>query len=328
MKLSIAMCTYNGALYLPEQLHSIAKQTRLPDELIVCDDGSDDDTREILAAFASKMPFIVRLYVNERNLGSTKNFEKAIALCEGDVILLSDQDDVWHPEKLMRIEAAFFSAPAAGLVFTDAQVVDHCLQPLGYSLWQRVGGKLNRAGQKQTLEKGEAFESLLTRNFVTGAALAFRSGFKELVLPIPSDTDLIHDGWIALMIAAVADLYFIDEPLIQYRQHPQQQVGAPVGEATVERKGDVLAAVRRENSYLREIHKLETVHQRLSAKCSVFSCREALPKLEARLTHLQARAHMPDDKLNRLPSVLKELLSFRYHLYSNGIRSAAKDLLI
>src|SRR5882762_9087557 len=100
MKISIAMCTYNGARYLREQLDSIAAQTRPPSELIVCDDNSLDETREIVAGFAASAPFPVRLGVNEQNLGSIRNFERAIKLCEGDLIALSDQDDVWLPEKL------------------------------------------------------------------------------------------------------------------------------------------------------------------------------------------------------------------------------------
>ncbi|HEY2971172.1 MAG TPA: glycosyltransferase, partial [Pyrinomonadaceae bacterium] len=104
MKISVAMCTYNGAPYLREQLNSIAAQTRPPDELVVCDDVSADLTCEIVTSFAASVHFPVRLYVNEQNLGSTKNFERAIGLCEGDIIARSDQDDVWLPEKLRRIE--------------------------------------------------------------------------------------------------------------------------------------------------------------------------------------------------------------------------------
>ena len=80
MKLSVAMCTYNGARYLQEQLESIAAQTRLPDELVVCDDCSSDGTRAILEEFKARVTFPVRLYFNEQNLRVWKNFEKAISL--------------------------------------------------------------------------------------------------------------------------------------------------------------------------------------------------------------------------------------------------------
>src|SRR4051794_15860948 len=95
---SVAMCTYNGARFIGAQLASVAAQTRTPDELIVCDDRSTDETVAIVQKFADSAPFRVRLHVNEENLGSTKNFERAVSLCEGDLIALCDQDDVWLPE--------------------------------------------------------------------------------------------------------------------------------------------------------------------------------------------------------------------------------------
>src|SRR5207253_4621935 len=124
MKLSVAMCTYNGASYLQEQFDSIAMQTRLPDELVICDDVSVDTTKEITDKFAAVAPFAVKRHFNENNLGSTKNFEKAIGLCQGDIIALADQDDEWSPIKLEQLEAALASSAKTGLVFSDAEVVD------------------------------------------------------------------------------------------------------------------------------------------------------------------------------------------------------------
>ncbi len=119
LALSLAMCTYNGELYLWEQL-----VTRLPDGLIVCGDGSTNVTLKILEDSQKESPFPVKVYRNEEDLGPTKNFEKAVGLRSGDVIILSDQDDVWLPEKLERIEKAFKEHPEAGYVFSDALVVN------------------------------------------------------------------------------------------------------------------------------------------------------------------------------------------------------------
>ena len=87
VRISVAMCTYNGAEFLPAQLESIFAQTRTADEIVVCDDGSTDETRSLI-------PQNVILHENEKKLGTAKNFERAIGLCTGDVIVLSDQDDV------------------------------------------------------------------------------------------------------------------------------------------------------------------------------------------------------------------------------------------
>src|SRR5467141_2319930 len=122
--ISVAMCTYNGARFLPEQLESMAAQTRLPGELVVCDDRSTDESVEIVRNFARAAPFPVRLEMNEENLGSTKNFEKAIELCQGEIIALADQDDVWRPEKLSCIAGVLEPDDRIGAIFSDAELID------------------------------------------------------------------------------------------------------------------------------------------------------------------------------------------------------------
>src|SRR5207248_1903508 len=122
--ISVAMCTFNGARFLDAQLESLAAQSRPPDELVVCDDCSSDNSREIITSFALRSAFDVRLVVNDKNLGTTKNFEKAIQLCQGPIIALADQDDVWYAHKLDRIERAFLASPSVVAVFSDADIID------------------------------------------------------------------------------------------------------------------------------------------------------------------------------------------------------------
>ena len=326
MKISVAMCTYDGERFLREQLASIAAQERAPDELVVCDDRSRDRSVEIVEEFARRAPFPVRLHVNEENLGSTKNFERAVGLCAGELIALSDQDDVWLPSKLGRIEERFRAEPGAGLVFTDAEVVDEHLRPLGYRLWESVGFD---AAHQRLVRGGRALDVLLPGWTVTGATLAFRSAYKNLVLEIPDDLALIHDGWIALMIASVAEVSFIEEPLVKYRQHSRQQIGArerkAAGDASV--VAEVREAFGRRNSYGEMIETARRAHRRLGERRDAYGSDEALAKLEARIKHLSARANLPGGRLGRARCVLRELLSRRYHLYSNGVYSAVKDLL-
>lgn len=322
MKLSVAMCTYNGAAYVREQLASIAAQIRAPDELIVVDDFSNDGTLEITREFAASAPFPVRLYVNERRLGAVKSFERAISLCEGDLIALADQDDVWLPEKLRRSEAALAANPRAGLVFTDAEIVDEQLRPLGRRLWQTIG--FDRSQQRR-LKGGKAVEVLITGSVVTGMTMAFRSKFKRLALPIPDRISSIHDGWIALVIATVAELCFIDEPLVKYRQHADQQIGASVPS----RETGVTSwrvAVARKNPYTDYLRPLEIVRERLATESEISPNEQSLQDLTAAITHYRARANLPNKKLQRLPIILRELAARRYHLYAKGVRSAAKDL--
>src|SRR4029079_2609300 len=137
--ISIAMCTYNGAEFLPAQLESIITQSRPPDEIVICDDCSTDDTQALLKKFAVESSVPVTIHINDQNLGSVKNFERAITLCTGDVIALSDQDDVWRSDKLALFESVLNNSPTAGIVFSDAAIVDENLKPLSRRMWDEVG---------------------------------------------------------------------------------------------------------------------------------------------------------------------------------------------
>ncbi|HEU4768630.1 MAG TPA: glycosyltransferase family 2 protein [Pyrinomonadaceae bacterium] len=316
MKISVAMCTYNGAEFLPAQLESIAAQTRPPDEIVVCDDSSSDDTESVLKRFSGLV-----LHSNKQNLGSVKNFEQAIRLCTGDIVALSDQDDVWRADKLQLIEDAFRKTPAAGLVFSDAEIVDENLNPLGRRMWNEVGFDSHK---RKLVDHGRALDVLITGWTVTGAAMAFRSEYKNLSLPIPTTVPMIHDGWIALTIAAVADVVTIDEPLIKYRQHARQQIGAP-GRKT--EQAGTRDALKRRNPNADLHHTLDTLRQRLLAHKEQFDCLKALEFVNNYSRHLDARANLPQRRLNRVPTILRELLTWRYHEYANGFKSAAKDLV-
>ena len=325
---SIAMCTYNGARFLSEQLESIAAQTLSPDEIVICDDVSADATTEIVRDFASRTPIPVRLFINEQNLGSTRNFARAIGLCQGQLIALSDQDDVWLPQKLERLAAMFDRQPGAGMVFSDAEVVDEKLCARGPTLWNQIGFD---ATVRQRFLRGQTFEVLLPGWTVTGATAAFRSTYRDLILPIPTNLSMIHDGWIALVIAAVAEVALIEEPLIKYRQHAAQQIGAPERAARstplrIKSLDGLQAAMRHENSYDALITIGEQVKERLLSRCADFDCGDALSRLDQRLAHLRTRSRMPGTSFSRLAPVFRELFAGRYHRYSTGFRSAAKDL--
>ena len=321
-KISIALCTYNGEQFLREQLESFTYQRRRPDELIVCDDRSTDGTVSIVERFASQAPFAVELVVNDANLGSTRNFEKAISMCTGDLIFLSDQDDVWLPEKIERIESEF-SDEGVGLVFSDAEVVDEALKPLG----RRLSSLTFHATSRQDLRTGTVFESLLTQNFVTGATAAFRSSLRDVITPTPIGVpNLIHDAWIALSIANHARIVFLDEPLIKYRQHASQQIGLGLSRMS-DRRGSFEGAI----DYLQDdIKRLALMKEILPSLRGV----KPLPSLDAlicekrdQINHCEARMDLPRNRVKRVVAVLTELLTGRYSRFSSGLLSAAKDVV-
>lgn len=322
VKISVAMCTYNGAEFLPAQLESIITQTRPPDEIVICDDRSTDETESVIKGFANSKISIL-LHSNEENLGSLKNFEQAVGLCTGDIIALSDQDDVWRRDKLQLIEDAFRKTPAAGLVFSDAEIVDKQLNPLGRRMWNEVGFDNHK---KKLLSQGRGLEVLISGWTVSGGAMAFRSQYRSLSLPLLTSLPMIHDGWIALTVAAVSEVVMIDEPLVKYRQHERQQIGAPARLGRAPQTG-TLEALKKRYSSADLQHTLDTLRQRLLAHQQQFDCNNALAFVDNYSRHLDARANLPQRRLNRVPTILRELVSWRYHDYANGFKSAAKDLV-
>ena len=317
MKISVALCTYNGERFLQQQLDSIARQTQPPDELIVCDDGSMDATLEILKRFAA--PFPAHVNPNPARLGVTKNFERAISLCGGDMIALADQDDVWQPEKLARLHNALKAMPQVGAVFSDADLIDGAGQPLDATLWRSIHFSPR---EQQAINHGDALAVLLKHRVVTGAALAFRADLREKILPIPESW--VHDGWIAFVAALFADLRAIPEPLILYRQHERNFIGAAA--TTTAQIGESLGRGR--DSYTRNAQQYAELKERIKSWNDVPDQARILRLLDAKIAHIRARADLPRGRVGRVAPIFSELARGNYHHYSMGVKSAVKDLVL
>ena len=314
MDVSVALCTFHGERFLAVQLESIATQTVLPAEVVVCDDGSTDGTVEIVARFTAGVPFPVHLHVNPKNLGVTANFAGAIARCRGSIIALADQDDVWAPEKLERLVAAFEDHPEAGAVFSDAELVDEALRPLGRTLFEATRFT---DGRRRRFAAGHALDVLVSRPVVCGATLTFRSSFRDLVLPIPGTG--LHDIWIAGLLASVSEIVVLPEPLVRYRQHGANQVGAASRGLRAK-----LATRRRQGVLGDEIAHYRAMAERLRRAPAGRVDPHALRLLGRKVEHLEFRYGLPR---HRVGAVLAELLRGRYHRYSRGLESAGYDLL-
>jgi glycosyltransferase involved in cell wall biosynthesis len=201
--ISVCIATYNGQLYLAEQLDSILKQLKQEDELIISDDGSTDATLSILKEYQKNYPQICLLQGPRQ--GVIANFEGAIQQAKGDIIFLADQDDVWLPGKVATVCEQFASAPKTQVIISDLTIVDETLHPLApsYFAFRKV-----KSG----------FIRNLLRNGYIGAGMAFRKDLKPLILPIPPSVPM-HDMWIGLL----GDLYgknqFLPQPFTLYRRH-------------------------------------------------------------------------------------------------------------
>jgi hypothetical protein len=208
MMISVAMATYNGARYLREQLDSFIAQERLPDELVVCDDASTDDSLSILQDFAVRAPFPVQVHRNERNLGYVANFGKALSLTKGDLVFLSDQDDVWLPDKLAVFERRATAAPSTLLLVCDFWLCDQALDR-----GVRKSDNNRRLGVPPD-------------DMVTGCCTAVRRDLLPLALPMP-DAAISHDAWLHLLAQTLGRREFIDQPLHLARRHGGNASASP-----------------------------------------------------------------------------------------------------
>ena len=224
MNISIAICTYNGARFVEEQILSILKQDLPVSEIVVCDDGSKDDTMTIVKNISYQYPEIKwNIQQNSSNIGVVKNFEKAIRLCTGDIIFLSDQDDIWYHNKTKVMVDYFVSHDDTNILFTDADLVNENGQPFcKYTLFDAIYLK----PYMSLWDNGLIFEILNVWNVVTGATLAFRKCIVDEFLPfIDGDRKLLHDNQIALAGCKTNSIALIKDRLIGYRQHCNNVIG-------------------------------------------------------------------------------------------------------
>jgi glycosyltransferase involved in cell wall biosynthesis len=228
MKISVSICTYNGEKFIGEQLESILKQKLKVDEIIICDDASTDNTLKIVEEASRKNPGIIAVYTSNKNRGTIINFQRSISLTTGDFIFLSDQDDIWRPDKTEKIILKFKEHPKALLVFTNGELIDQFGIKTGSTLWDKWG--FTEKTRNKWNNNKLAFEDLLNNcNKVTGATVAFKKKLKDYSIPIQVPQGYWHDAFLALNASALNGLFYIEECLIDYRIHKGQQIGLPNG---------------------------------------------------------------------------------------------------
>ena len=213
--ISIAMTTYNGDKYLREQIDSILVQTIQDFELIVCDDCSTDSTVEILEEYQQNDKRI-KVYRNDSNLGFKKNFEKAISLCNGEYIALSDQDDIWMPNHLEILKKAIKDNV---LVCGNAELVDKKGESLGTTFWEQEA-----FDSVPSSNLGKAMSILLFRGSYQGAAMMIKRNIVKTALPIP-EKYTFHDSWLALVACFSGGIACVDIPILKYRRIEESVTG-------------------------------------------------------------------------------------------------------
>lgn len=321
MRISVAMATYNGAKYLQDQLDSFLNQTQQPDELVVCDDGSTDATLKILEIFSQRAPFAVIIYRNVKNLGHTRNFEKALSLCSGDLIFLSDQDDVWDSEKISVALDCFVKNPGIDVVINDAHYTDEKLNRSGVTVLEKV---LSVGGDKS--------------GHIAGACTALTKRFRNFVLPFPKDNCPQHDVYIHRWANLVGSKLVIQTTLQVWRIHcsnstsdnemSQPEIISPLSRYM--RTKDLDAT----DSYIKKADEFREMNAMLDERNRYLSCLPMAQEIDTMRSNINQiiDANMNRSKLMksgwlaRKQFVFRMMLSGQYRHFK-GLKSIAKDLL-
>lgn len=322
LRLSIVICTYNGAAYLQAQLDSLLAQDRLPDEIVIGDDGSTDATLAILRAFVAKaqdMGIAAQLRENTRNVGYVENFSLGLRQATGDVVFLCDQDDIWRSDKLALMAARFDDDPRLLLLHSDARLVDAGGESLHCSLFDALQ---MTPDEKLAIHNDRAFEVVLRRSFVTGATAALRRELVELALPVAQGW--IHDEWLTAVAAASGRLDFIDAPLIDYRQHGGNQIGARKRSLIMKWQDLVLPRGRLLSGEARRLRRLED----FLAQSAVSGSMNRAAQVRHKRIHFERRVAIGRlARLRRMLPIWHEAQTGCYRRYGTGGRSMLRDLL-
>ncbi len=319
------MITFNGGQYLRAQIDSIVTQHPPPDELVIGDDGSTDKTIELIRELVRGSTVPVRFAGDGDHVGLRLNVQRTIEACTGDVIVLSDQDDVWLPGKIAAVHDAF-TDPEVMLWFSDAEMIDESGGLVGGRLWDLV---TLPPDEQARIVRGDGLSRLIHGQTVTGATMAFKATLRDLVLPLPVELELgdhiyLHDGWIAVLASLMGKSVLDPTPRVQYRRHSQQVTGSvgPRDQGPAHRLG--LAA---DGLLAAEYARAKLVLARLQERDALARCRDADAAMLVDLESLLAARTMPPGAA-RVRAILREAALGRYSRYARGWRTAGGDLLL
>ena len=198
-RISVCLATYNGAQHIREQLDSILPQLGRDDEVIVSDDLSIDETLEIITSYGDAR---VKILPTKSRLGPVANFQRALTAAIGDIVFLSDQDDIWEPNK---VATSLRVLESCDLVVSDCVIIDANNEVISDSFFARRNS-------------GPGLLKNLFKNTYLGCCMAFRSEVLDTALPFPPSVNM-HDEWIGLVAQALFRVKYTDDKLIRYRRH-------------------------------------------------------------------------------------------------------------
>ena len=318
IKISIVMTVYNGQKHLAEQLDSFLNQSYLPHEIIISDDCSTDNTLQLLEKYKNNIKINIKIYKNTKNIGFTKNFEKAISKSSGDIVFLSDQDDIWYHNKIETIIKKFNTNQKINLIIHDAHLVNTNLKKTGLTALSQVNSGFSNDDV-----------------FITGALTAFKRDILKFFLPFPKKL-LGHDGYMHFIARSLGTRMVINNKLQIIRRHENNTSNWVASSLKKINKFDVFKNQffsKRSKDYndrLVQVNKAIHLINVLRNKKHYFSndlLANSLINLKNEKKALKKRNLLQGQNFFKKKIIIFDLLFNNQYTYFNGMRSFVRDLL-
>lgn len=306
--ISILLASYNGERFIKEQIESLLGQTNQEFRLFICDDKSSDNTFEIISSYAVKYPDKIFIKQNSKNTGGAKyNFINMMIEYKDDHVMLCDQDDIWLPDKIettlkkiYEMEAVYGKSTPL-LVHSDLTVVDEELRVISDSFMKTIMADYSKT----------SLNSLITQNTLTGCTAMYNRALAELITAKP-EYMIMHDWWLMLTAAAFGQIGTVNEPVILYRQHGNNEVGA--------KKVNTLSHMIQKIVYHRE---MSDAIKQTYAQADSF-----LKAFGAKLTESQRELLENYAALSEQPRLKRLITMFRYKTFKHGFLRKALQIII
>lgn len=316
MKISVAIAACRGGRFIGEQLASIAAQTRLPDEVVICDDGPDELTAQAVREFSGVLP--LKYQINPEVLGVTGNFNQVLSLASGDAVFLCDQDDVWYPEKVAVMSSFLIPGEATG-VFCDSDVAGENGNTTGVTHFETRGyGKLRHC--QAGVWQGQ-FAASCRRFPAAGHDMALSAVLLKKLLPLP-DLPACHDNYLGVAGAALGAWRVVPQSLGIFRRHRGSASGAGRKMSWTEQFRAAQQSVK-DNTFAWNAALFQAVADRLPELPDEIS-----QVLTARAMHSRNRAAMDAPLLKRLPLIYREIADGNYQKFGRGWKNVIQDLFL
>jgi len=302
------MATYNGERFIAEQIDSLLAQTVRDFKLIICDDCSTDNTFSIISGYAERYPEKITVSQNIENSGGAKhNFLQMMIQCKDDYIMLSDQDDVWLPDKIkvtlekIRVLESLHTAAKPLLVFTDLKVVDENLNTISESFSKAAAADYSKT----------ALNYIIAQNIIAGCTAMYNKALAELVQTPPEYT-VMHDWWLILLASAFGKIDVVDQPTILYRQHNNNDIGA-------KKLRSFKNIAHEASNYTKMAAAIDQTYKQADSLLRMYSNRLSKHQIEL----LKAYISIPG-----LPRLRRLRILFKYRAFKNGFARKAAQVII